>query len=194
MQDKKFTERLKQRLTIEFQNHDRSGAYGFTQRSMAYNSNKIEGSTLTEKQTASLFDTGTFFADDEDTIFRAKDVEEMNGHFKMFNYMMKHVGEPLTADIIKGMLERPHPTDVGWGRSSIGTLNSSRTWSPALYVICLPSFLFFYTYKMPDFSPTTIIFSNFFYACLFIFRATDTKKSQNHSGLDSEILDDSDNI
>lgn len=60
MQDKKFTERLKQRLTIEFQNHDRSGAYGFTQRSMAYNSNKIEGSTLTEKQTASLFDTGTF--------------------------------------------------------------------------------------------------------------------------------------
>ena len=47
---------------------------------------------------------------------------------------------------------------------------------------------------MPDFSPTTIIFSNFFYAFLFIFRATDTKKSQNHSGLDSEILDDSDNI
>ena len=44
MQDKKFTERLKQRLTIEFQNQDRSGAYGFTQRSMAYNSNKIEGS------------------------------------------------------------------------------------------------------------------------------------------------------
>lgn len=33
-----------------------------------------------------------------------KDVEEMNGHFKMFNYiMMKHTGEPLTADIIKGM-------------------------------------------------------------------------------------------
>lgn len=60
MQDKKFTERLKQRLAIEFQNQDRSGAYGFTQRSMAYNSNKIEGSTLTEKQTASLFDTGTF--------------------------------------------------------------------------------------------------------------------------------------
>ena len=103
MQEKKSTERLKKRLTIEFQNQDRSGAYGFTQRSMAYNSNKIEGSTLTERQTASLFDTGTFFADDEDTIFRAKDVEEMNGHFKMFNYMMKHAGEPLTADIIKGM-------------------------------------------------------------------------------------------
>lgn len=103
MQDKKFTERLKKRLIIEFQKQDRSGAYGFTQRSMAYNSNKIEGSTLTEKQTASLFDTGTFYADDEDTLFRAKDVEEMNGHFKMFNCMMKHLSEPLTADIIKEM-------------------------------------------------------------------------------------------
>lgn len=103
MQDKKFTERLKQRLLIEFQKQDRSGAYGFTQRNMAYNSNKIEGSTLTERQTASLFDTGTFYSDDESTIFRAKDVEEMNGHFKMFNYMVKHLSEPLTADIIKGM-------------------------------------------------------------------------------------------
>ena len=56
MQDKKFTERLKQRLAIEFQKHHRSGAYGFIQRSMDYNSNKIDGSTLTEKQTASLFD------------------------------------------------------------------------------------------------------------------------------------------
>ena len=64
MQDKKFTERLKQRLTIEFQNQDRSGAYGFTQRSMAYNSNKIEGSTLTPEQTASLFDNGTLPVND----------------------------------------------------------------------------------------------------------------------------------
>lgn len=101
MQDKKFTERLKQRLIIEFKKQDRSGAYGFTQRSMAYNSNKIEGSTLTEKQTASLFDTGTFFADDPETMFRAKDVEEMNGHFKMFNCMLKHLDENLSAEMIK---------------------------------------------------------------------------------------------
>lgn len=61
---------------------DRSGIYGFTQRLMAYNSNKIEGSTLTEEQTASLFDTGTLPKSDD--YYRAKDVEEMNGHFLMF--------------------------------------------------------------------------------------------------------------
>ena len=39
---------------IKEKNHKyRKGIYGFTQRMMAYNSNKIEGSTLTEEQTAS---------------------------------------------------------------------------------------------------------------------------------------------
>lgn len=53
-----FIQFLLERFKIEHSKHDRSGIYGFTQRLMAYNSNKIEGSTLTEEQTASLFDTG----------------------------------------------------------------------------------------------------------------------------------------
>lgn len=103
MNNKDFVEHLKQRLFIEFKKQDRSGVYGYTQRSMAYNSNKIEGSTLTEKQTASMFETGTLYTDDPDIIFRTKDIEEMNGHFKMFNYIMKNMDEPLSEDLIKGM-------------------------------------------------------------------------------------------
>lgn len=103
MRDQEFTIRLKQRLLIEFKKQDRSGVYGYTQRSMAYNSNRIEGSTLTEKQTASMFETGTIYSDDPEVIFRAKDIEEMNGHFKMFNYVMKHMDEPLSEEIIKQM-------------------------------------------------------------------------------------------
>ena len=52
---------------------------------MAYNSNKIEGSTLTPEQTASLFDTGILPGTDD--YYRAKDVEETNGHFLMLNYI-----------------------------------------------------------------------------------------------------------
>lgn len=70
---------------------------------MAYNSNRIEGSTLTEKQTASMFETGTLYVDDPDMIFRTKDIEEMNGHFKMFNYVMKCMEKSLSEDIIKNM-------------------------------------------------------------------------------------------
>lgn len=101
MENETYMKRLKDRLQIEFKKQDRSGVYGFTQRSMAYNSNRIEGSTLTEKQTASMFETGTLYADDPDMIFRTKDIEEMNGHFKMFNYVMKCMKDPLSEDIIK---------------------------------------------------------------------------------------------
>lgn len=55
---KEFLDYLLERFQIERKKFDRSGIYGYTQRLLAYNSNKIEGSTLTEEQTASLFDTG----------------------------------------------------------------------------------------------------------------------------------------
>ena len=45
---------LLERFKAERAKFDRSGIYAYTQRLLAYNSNKIEGSTLTEEQTASL--------------------------------------------------------------------------------------------------------------------------------------------
>ena len=86
-------------LKIEHRNHDCSGIYGYTQRSLAYNSNHIEGSTLTQEQTASLFEEG--FVPPSDDVYRAKDIEEMSGHFLMFSYALSTVGQPLTEEIIK---------------------------------------------------------------------------------------------
>ena len=54
-----FKRWLIERFKIERKRFDRTGVYAYTQRAMAYNSNKIEGSTLTQEQTASLFDNGT---------------------------------------------------------------------------------------------------------------------------------------
>ena len=87
------------RFMIERKRFDRTGVYAYTQRSVAYNSNKIEGSTLTPEQTASLFDNGTL--PKNDNFYRAKDVEEMNGHFLMFNYMLDTLNEDLTEELIK---------------------------------------------------------------------------------------------
>lgn len=41
---------LKWILKLEHSIKDRSGIYGYTQRTLAYNSNRIEGSTLMEEQ------------------------------------------------------------------------------------------------------------------------------------------------
>lgn len=94
-----FLNFLLQRFKIEREKFDRSGIYAYTQRLLAYNSNKIEGSTLTEEQTASLFDSGTLPVSDD--CYRAKDVEETNGHFLMFNKMLDTLKEPLTQGLIK---------------------------------------------------------------------------------------------
>ena len=95
-----FVKRLKQRFLIEQQKQDRSGVYGYTQRSMAYNSNRIEGSTLTERQTTSIFETGTV-SSEPDVLIRTKDIEELNGHFKMFNYMLKNMHRNLRKAFLK---------------------------------------------------------------------------------------------
>ncbi|MGL6199964.1 MAG: Fic family protein [Lachnospiraceae bacterium] len=99
MEENKMVDLLKNRFYIEAKKQDRGGVYAFTQRKMAYNSNRIEGSTLTEKQTASIFETGTIRADG--SIFRTKDVEEMTGHFTMFNYMLDTCEEQLNESLIK---------------------------------------------------------------------------------------------
>ena len=95
----KYKDWLIERFMIERKRFDRSGVYAYTQRTMAYNSNKIEGSTLTPEQTASLFDNGILPQNDD--YYRAKDVEEMNGHFLMFNCMLDTLNEELTEELIK---------------------------------------------------------------------------------------------
>lgn len=94
-----FIQFLSDRFRIEYAKRDRSGVYGFTQRLMAYNSNKIEGSTLTEEQTAFLFDNGIL--PKSEGYYRAKDIEEMNGHFLMFDKIIDTLDSTLTEKIIK---------------------------------------------------------------------------------------------
>lgn len=78
---------------------ERGGIYGIMQITAAYNSNKIEGGLLSEEQVTEIFRQGQVMSGD----FRNKDVEEMQGHFKMFDYMLGSLGKPLSAEIIKGM-------------------------------------------------------------------------------------------
>lgn len=93
---------LKRLVSYEMKTTKRSGIYGFIQRTMACNSNRIEGGTLTERQTASVFETGTI-SNEEDMLICIKDIEEMTGHFRMFNQTIQTLDKPLTIDIIKQM-------------------------------------------------------------------------------------------
>lgn len=81
-----FKRWLIERFKIERKRFDRTGVYAYTQRAMAYNSNKIEGSTLTPEQTASLFDNGTLPVNDD--YYRAW-IKLSNNNFSCFSSSIK---------------------------------------------------------------------------------------------------------
>ena len=88
-------------MIVEWKVRDRGGIYGKISKELAYNSNRIEGSKLTEEETVSLFETQTILPTQD--IYRPKDVEEMNGHFLMFNKLLQTIDEPLSETLIKTM-------------------------------------------------------------------------------------------
>lgn len=92
---------LIRRFLIERKKFDRSGIYGYTQRFFAYNSNRIEGSALSEEQVSFLLDTGMLPASSGS--YRARDIEEACGHFLTFLKMIDTLDRPLSAALIKAL-------------------------------------------------------------------------------------------
>ncbi len=74
--------------------------YYKTQIDFAYNTNHIEGSTITADETASIYETGTILAS-VDKVIVLKDATEIKNHFTLFKYMLDTIEEPLTEKLIK---------------------------------------------------------------------------------------------
>ena len=74
--------------------------YSNTQITFAYNTNHIEGSTLTEDQTRYIYETNTLLTE-KDLITDLDDVLETVNHFKLVDYMLDIADEKLTEEIIK---------------------------------------------------------------------------------------------
>ncbi len=74
--------------------------YHKTQLDFAYNTNHIEGSTITPDETASIYDTGTILTDSNKVIV-LKDATEVKNHFTLFKYMLDTLEDNLTEEMIK---------------------------------------------------------------------------------------------
>lgn len=86
---------------IDQKNMNLSGnLYHKTQIDFAYNTNHIEGSTLTPDETSSIYDTGTILTSSEKVIV-LKDATETKNHFTLFKYMLDTIDDKLTEDMIK---------------------------------------------------------------------------------------------
>ena len=91
---------LLQHLQEEQRMKLRGGLYHQTQVKLAYNSNRIEGSRLSEEQTRCIFETNTLDVPPEESA-DVDDIVETANHFACFDFMLEHAAEPLTEGLIK---------------------------------------------------------------------------------------------
>jgi len=74
--------------------------YHKTQVNLAYNSNKIEGSQLSEEQTRYIFETRTIGFKDQEAV-PVDDIIETSNHFVAFDYLIDTIEQPLSNEVIK---------------------------------------------------------------------------------------------
>ena len=87
-----------QRLREEKEHRIPGGLYHELQIRMTYNSNHIEGSTLSEEQTRRIFETNTLGAEDGLVV---DDIIETVNHFRAIDYCIEVAEEALSEEIIK---------------------------------------------------------------------------------------------
>lgn len=98
-QTKKITNQLLEVLTREKTAQMKGGIYHKTQIELTYNSNHIEGSTLTHDQTRYIFETNTIGLEQKSV--NVDDIVETANHFKCVDYIIENACKPLTQSMIK---------------------------------------------------------------------------------------------
>jgi Fic family protein len=88
-------------LREEMSSGMKGGLYHQTQISLAYNTNRIEGSMLTEEQTRYIYETNTLFLGDGESTVRVDDIMETVNHFSCFDFMLRTADEALSEEHIK---------------------------------------------------------------------------------------------
>ena len=134
-------QKLKQELIKQKESKFKGNIYHFSQVNFSYNSNKIEGSRLTSEQTEAIFETSSFISKNDDLI-KLDDLIESKNHFKLFDYMLDYVDEPLSKEMIiemnkilkRGTSDEDNPRyNVGGFKvvpNTIGVVNMIETSSP----------------------------------------------------------------
>ena len=129
------------------------GLYHETQIRLTYNSNRIEGSRLSEDQTRLIFETNTIGAEEG---LPVDDIIETANHFRAIDYVIDCAEEPLTEEIIKKLhkILKTGTKDsylswfnVGDYKQKVNVVGGNETTSPAKVPAAMENLLFEYSKK-----------------------------------------------
>ena len=153
--------------------------YHYSQVNFAYNSNKIEGSKLTEEETEEIFETNSFIPKSDNAI-KLDDLIEMKNHFKLFDYTLDNIDKPLSKEMIIEMnkILKRNTTDeenprynVGGFKvvpNKIGLINSFNTTAPKDVEKSINSLLKEYQ-KLKKVTIENIIDFHYYFECIHPF-------------------------
>lgn len=113
--------KIKKELIEQKKSKFKGNIYHYSQVNFAYNSNKIEGSSLSEAETEEIFETNSFLPKNKDLI-KLDDLVELKNHFRLFDYCLDIVEEPLSKKIIINMnkILKRNTTDEDNPRYNVG--------------------------------------------------------------------------
>lgn len=113
--------KIKEELIEQKKSKFKGNIYHFSQVNFAYNSNKIEGSRISEDDTEEIFESNTIIPKNKDAI-KLDDLVETKNHFKMFDYMLDNIDAPLTKEMIITMnrILKRNTTDEDNFRYNVG--------------------------------------------------------------------------
>lgn len=114
-------QKIKDELLAQKKSDFKGNIYHWTQVNFAFNSNKIEGSRLSAEQTEMIFETNSFITKGTESV-RTDDLIEAINHFKMFDYMLEHIDEPISKQMMidMNMLLKRNTTDENDPRYNVG--------------------------------------------------------------------------
>ena len=113
--------KLKLELIEQRKSKFKGNIYHYSQVNFAYNSNKIEGGKLTEDETEEIFETDSFIPKSDDAI-KFDDLTEMKNHFRLFDYCLDTIDEPLSKNMMIEMnkILKRNTTDEENPRYNVG--------------------------------------------------------------------------
>ena len=113
--------KLKTELIEQKKSKFKGNIYHYSQVNFAYNSNKIEGSHLSEDETEEIFETNSFIPKTNNAI-KFDDLIEMKNHFRLFDYMLDIINDELTKENIIEMnkILKRNTTDEENPRYNVG--------------------------------------------------------------------------
>ena len=112
---------IKNELIEQRKSKFKGNIYHYFQVNFAYNSNKIEGSTLSSDQTEEIFETASFISKN-DNLIKLDDLIEVKNHFKLFDYILDNIDKKLSKEMIIEMnkILKRNTTDEENPRYNIG--------------------------------------------------------------------------